>query len=470
MNRRSWLDLSRKLVDRLDMDYTLDGIQAGVGSYAAAWFGEGVLKTTIYPNPFPLTMSNIALGGSVGNGIAFDVNGQITAINPSPDQPITFSLNAADPTHPRWDLLCIEYKQVGDTLIPKPSDPLVSVFLNLHDDFQLVVVPGIASASPVYPAKGDPLLIILAGLQVPATSTLGTQVIIDYTERENAQASQFSFPVFVQEIPTGVINGVNAIFNLSQAPINNASVIVRLDGRTLMISSDFTIVGQVLTMDPSIIPATGQSLSVYYVVNSVGSVNPISMAQEKPSPAPNGSNDTFYLIGKPIDKNSTLVFVDDLAVDPGDWSLIEGLYNGSIKFLGSAIPTVGQTIYVIYFLNVLALSPVPPPPPQVSSGGYITFGTDTAAQVLSVSPGLVPSSDQRQLHFVKSAGGGLVIPISNGSIVGQELNVVGVDSANYPIFMPGANLSINGPINLKANNDVMLIWGGSQWRENNREG
>ena len=82
MDKRNWLKLARKRVDRYDMDYSFGALQAALGEASLSFFGEGVLITTQYPNPFPITMSGSSLGGSVGNGIGYDPQGQITKITP----------------------------------------------------------------------------------------------------------------------------------------------------------------------------------------------------------------------------------------------------------------------------------------------------------------------------------------------------------------------------------------------------
>lgn len=186
MRRLNWNQLSRKLITKEDLTNTLDWIQADLGQYALSFWGQGVLLTSTYPEPFPVTMSLGSLGGSVGPGIAYDANGQITRIDPSSSTSKSFTLTAADATRPRWDLLVLQYKQTGNTPVPKPSDPISTVMLNLSDDFNLAVIPGVPGSSPAYAAKG-PLDIILCGLKVPAGATTGPQVTVDLGVRENSE-------------------------------------------------------------------------------------------------------------------------------------------------------------------------------------------------------------------------------------------------------------------------------------------
>jgi hypothetical protein len=180
MDHRNWLDLSRKLVDQFDLDYTQGSIAAEIGEALLAAVGEGVLPTAAFPAPFPLVMSGSVLGGTVGVGQAIDPNGQLTTITTGTP---AFLCTAADPTNARWDLLVLRYLQTGDTTVPKPSDPISTVFLNLHDDYALAVIPGTPAGSPAYPSKSS-ADIILAGLKVPALATLGTSITVDLSIRE----------------------------------------------------------------------------------------------------------------------------------------------------------------------------------------------------------------------------------------------------------------------------------------------
>jgi microcystin-dependent protein len=178
MKKRNWSDLARKLVDRFDMLDTLQFIQDALGSEALASWGAGIIDTQTYPYPFVVTLSGSNLGGSVSPGRAYNPQGQI--IQQATLQ--NFALTS-DSAQPRRALLVIRHKFTGDTLIPKPSDPILNVFLNLHDDYELEVLLGIPAASPAYPAKGAND-IILQGFLIPAGATLGTQCTLDADVRE----------------------------------------------------------------------------------------------------------------------------------------------------------------------------------------------------------------------------------------------------------------------------------------------
>jgi microcystin-dependent protein len=178
MKKRNWADLARKLVDRFDMNDTLQYIQDALGKESKASWGPGVLDTQTYPNPFQFTMSGVSLGGTVSAGIAYDPNGQIVEV-PSTQN---FTL-VSNPSNPVYALLVLRFKFTPDTLIPKPSDPILNVFLNLHDDFELQVLTGTPAPSPTYPVAGSND-VVLMGFQIPAAATLGTQVTLDSSQKQ----------------------------------------------------------------------------------------------------------------------------------------------------------------------------------------------------------------------------------------------------------------------------------------------
>ena len=67
---------------------------------------------------------------------------------------------------------------------------------------------------------------------------------------------------WIQEIPSGAVDGINTSFTLSNTPISNASVSFYLNGLILIQGTDYTIAGAIITM--TVAPAIGQKLYAVY--------------------------------------------------------------------------------------------------------------------------------------------------------------------------------------------------------------
>jgi hypothetical protein len=66
---------------------------------------------------------------------------------------------------------------------------------------------------------------------------------------------------FIEEVPTGTVNGVNVTFTLSSVPLDMVSL--TLNGRPLKPTIDYTRSGSTITM--IVAPALGQELyAIYY--------------------------------------------------------------------------------------------------------------------------------------------------------------------------------------------------------------
>lgn len=465
MKRRNWLDLFRKKVDSTDMDYSFSAVSAALGNYALSFFGEGVLPTDLYPSPFPITMDSGDLGGVVGAGIAFDPNGSITEIDPSSPTSKAFTIPPANPTNPRWDLLVIRYIQTGDTPIPEPSNPLDTINLNLHDDFQLAVIEGTPSITPAYPAKGT-LDIILAGLQVPPAAVFGTSVGVDLSVREIAFPYRPVMPILVKETPAGLVNGTNTTYTLAGVPLNNQGVLVFIDGLAQN-GVQAAVSGQTITM--SVAPAPGQSVFAWYFELSPESI--LSGQHETPSGAVDGINSIFTLVGRAASLESTLVFVDGMLSPQSNWNLIETLSTAEIQFTAGNIPVAGQNVDVFYLVNPLTIGMGPSGP---TSSGYVVRGTTGAPVQITATVGLSVTTDQRQQVFASGVTSGGAQPVTAtpqiqaGSIIGQELKLKGTSDTDYPVFADGTGLSLNGVLNLKNHMTILLSWDGSVWSEDTR--
>ena len=351
MTRRNWTDLAKKLISTDDLDFSFNAVQEIIGENSLAWFGEGIVKTTQYPNPFPISMDPVHFTGIVGNGTGFDVNGQIVKITSLSTTSKAFAVDGPDSSHDRWDLLVIRYNAKPSTLIPKPSDPIQTVALNLVDDFTLEIIKGTPAFLPTYPAKG-PTDIILCGLRVPLGITVGSQIVVDYSVRETGNQVLVNLPVIEREVPSGSINGINQNFVISQDVMNNTSILVFVDGLPVS-NTSWSIVNKTITLTTA--PVVGQDVYVWYFALSPNSQNPLSGLQEVPTGVIDGSNGLFQLSGQPSDQRSLLVFVDGKLINPADFDLITGLTQSSINFHAGSKPQVGQDVFCFYLANPAAV-------------------------------------------------------------------------------------------------------------------
>lgn len=94
-------------------------------------------------------------------------------------------------------------------------------------------------------------------------------------------------------------------------------------------------------------------------------------------------------------------------------------------------------------------------PNNITAGGGITF---TAGQ-------------QRMLQFIQGSGGNVDVTanpqIQAGTIVGQELKLIGRNDSQRVLLEDGTGLSLVSSYNMGANDELSLIWNGSVWVESN---
>ena len=69
--------------------------------------------------------------------------------------------------------------------------------------------------------------------------------------------------IFVQEEPTGTVNGSNTAFTLSEVPHSNACVELYLNGLILRQGTDYSLSGSSITMTTA--PVSGSDLYATYI-------------------------------------------------------------------------------------------------------------------------------------------------------------------------------------------------------------
>lgn len=68
---------------------------------------------------------------------------------------------------------------------------------------------------------------------------------------------------FVDEVPTGAVNGTNTVFTVAHEPLENDSVEVYLNGLKKSVGSDYNISGSTITFTTA--PVLGQQVRVSYI-------------------------------------------------------------------------------------------------------------------------------------------------------------------------------------------------------------
>lgn len=69
--------------------------------------------------------------------------------------------------------------------------------------------------------------------------------------------------IFVQEIPSGTVNGANTSFTLTSNPIFTSAIKLYVNGILLIQGTHYSITGNAITMVTA--PASGQTLYATYI-------------------------------------------------------------------------------------------------------------------------------------------------------------------------------------------------------------
>jgi hypothetical protein len=147
------------------------------------------------------------------------------------------------------------------------------------------------------------------------------------------------------ETPAGSINGLNAVFSLAGTPVTADSLHLFRNGMLLKRGSSYTIVGALITFDPSSIPAQGDVLQAWYRVSPSGTDSNQYADNEIPSGAVDGSNATFTLGAPPSPAGSLQLYRNGLLQKTGvDFNLMGSV----VTFTAVAVPQPGDIIQSTY--------------------------------------------------------------------------------------------------------------------------
>lgn len=274
-----------------------------------------------------------------------------------------------------------------------------------------------------------------------------------------------------QEIPVGNVDGTNREFALSKIPQDITGMFLFIQRKLV---SNFKLIKGInsasILIDAGFQPTLTQDIYVFYVTDNA---NSFTGAQEVPIGLVDGTNDTFLLAKIPLDNMSTIVWVNGCPVNNDQWFLVQNYQQSYIQFVPGSVPGLGDDLWVSYPVQIRAIE-VLPTQGGATAGGLSVQGSSSAPIAINPSIGVSVNSDVRQYKYIVSTGGAVSIvanpQIQAGSFDGQELWLKGCSNSDYPIFSDGAGLSLNGPLLLKMNEAVILVWDaqGAVWQEISR--
>jgi len=109
---------------------------------------------------------------------------------------------------------------------------------------------------------------------------------------------------------------------------------------------------------------------------------------------------------------------------------------------------------------------------QKGTGLMRMVATIGAPKIVDETVGILIGPENRQAIFTKSIGGAKTVTanpqVSVGTVIGQELVLIGTSDADYLELNDGTGLKLNGPLNLKNNQSANFLWDGNGWQEISR--
>ena len=108
----------------------------------------------------------------------------------------------------------------------------------------------------------------------------------------------------------------------------------------------------------------------------------------------------------------------------------------------------------------------------VTGGALSPTGTVGAPITIDPTVGIIPSGSQREMIFLQSTSGTQAVTanpqIAAGSIVGEELILVGTSGTEILTLANGTGLALNGVVSLNLEQTIYLVWDGGKWQEISR--
>ena len=145
------------------------------------------------------------------------------------------------------------------------------------------------------------------------------------------------------EVPRGEINGTNAVFQLSRAPIPMTSLTLHRNGALLRQNVEYVLSGSAVTFLPGNLPGSGDSLLASYRVNAESGLVYVDL--ESPAGPINGVNRQYRLSSAPTPASSLHFYRNGLLQKQGvDYELSVD----TVTFIPAATPGIGDTLAASY--------------------------------------------------------------------------------------------------------------------------
>ena len=169
-----------------------------------------------------------------------------------------------------------------------------------------------------------------------------TNIVNGLSSAPNTTGSTPTF--FDGEVPQGLINGTNAVFNLANAPSPASSLSLFRNGVLQKAGSDFSLSGSTITFSNVSIPQLGDLLQASYRTGTSGQSSFVD--NQTPSGNINGVNLVFTLSSAPNPASSLRLYKNGILLMRSVDYTISG---ATITFLSAAsAPTTGDSLVSFY--------------------------------------------------------------------------------------------------------------------------
>lgn len=109
---------------------------------------------------------------------------------------------------------------------------------------------------------------------------------------------------------------------------------------------------------------------------------------------------------------------------------------------------------------------------NAASGRYISSGTPTTPNLVTAGGGVLSVTVGRCLQFIAGDGAPVIVTanprVGRGTVIGQELLLIGADNFNTVTLQNGNGLALNGAAVLSVGASLLLMWDGARWNETGR--